>query len=124
MAEGLVLPYLDIPFQHASRSVLKAMRRPANEAKVLERIKGWREICPDIAVRATFVVGLPGETEEEFRYLLEWREEAQLDRVGSFPFEPVEGDAACAFPDPLPEEAQEERSPRRRHMSTGNQRGG
>src|SRR3546814_1167026 len=75
MAEGLVLPYLDIPFQHASRSVLKAMRRPANEAKVLERIKGWREICPDIAVRSTFVVGFPGETEDDFRYLMDRSEE-------------------------------------------------
>jgi ribosomal protein S12 methylthiotransferase len=109
MAEGLVLPYLDIPFQHASRSVLKAMRRPANEAKVLERIKGWREICPDIAVRSTFVVGFPGETEDDFRYLMDWLEEAQLDRVGAFRFEPVEGAAANALPDPIPEEIKEER---------------
>ncbi|MCM8729983.1 30S ribosomal protein S12 methylthiotransferase RimO [Hephaestia sp. GCM10023244] len=109
MAEGLVLPYLDIPFQHASRSVLKAMRRPANEAKVLERIKGWRAICPDIAVRSTFVVGFPGETEDDFRYLMDWLEEAQLDRVGAFRFEPVEGAAANALPDPVPEEIKEER---------------
>ena len=109
MAEGLVLPYLDIPFQHASRSVLKAMRRPANEAKVLERIKGWREICPDIAVRSTFVVGFPGETEDDFAYLMDWLEEAQLDRVGAFRFEPVEGATANALPDPVPEEIKEER---------------
>ncbi|WP_410959280.1 radical SAM protein, partial [Salmonella sp. SAL4433] len=78
MAEGLVLPYLDIPFQHASPKVLKAMRRPANEAKVLERLRNWRAICPDIAVRSSFVVGFPGETEEDFLYLLGWLEEAQL----------------------------------------------
>ncbi len=109
MAEGLVLPYLDIPFQHASRAVLKAMRRPANEAKVLERIKGWRAICPDIAIRSTFVVGFPGETEEDFAYLMDWLEEAQLDRVGAFRFEPVEGAPANALPDPVPEEVKEER---------------
>ena len=109
MAEGLVLPYLDIPFQHASRAVLKAMRRPANEAKVLERIKGWRAICPDIAIRSTFVVGFPGETEEDFRYLMDWLEEARLDRVGAFRFEPVEGAPANALPDPVPEAVKEER---------------
>src|SRR6476661_6572588 len=84
MAEGLVLPYLDIPFQHASPSVLKAMKRPANEAKVLERIRGWREICPDIAIRSSFVVGFPGETEADFDYLMQSLEEARLDRVGAF----------------------------------------
>jgi ribosomal protein S12 methylthiotransferase len=109
MAEGLVLPYLDIPFQHASRKVLKAMRRPANEAKVLERIRGWREICPDIAIRSSFVVGFPGETGEDFEYLLDWLQEAQLDRVGAFRFEPVQGAAANALPDPVPEELKEER---------------
>ena len=109
MAEGLVLPYLDIPFQHASRAVLKAMKRPANEAKVLERIRGWREICPDIAIRSTFVVGFPGETEDDFRYLLDWLDEAQLDRVGAFRFEPVEGAAANALPDPVPDAVKEER---------------
>ena len=109
MAEGLVLPYLDIPFQHASRSVLKAMRRPANEAKVLERIKSWREICPDIAIRSTFIVGFPGETEEDFEYLLEWLDEAQLDRVGAFKFEPVSGAAANDLPGVVPEEVKEER---------------
>ena len=109
MAEGLVLPYLDIPFQHASRSVLKAMRRPANEAKVLERIHRWREICPDIAIRSTFIVGFPGETEADFEYLLEWLDEAQLDRVGAFKFEPVQGAAANCLPGAVPEEVKEER---------------
>ncbi|MEO6198867.1 MAG: 30S ribosomal protein S12 methylthiotransferase RimO [Sphingomicrobium sp.] len=109
MAEGLVLPYLDIPFQHASPKVLRAMRRPANDAKVLERIRGWRDICPDINIRSTFVVGFPGETEEDFDYLLNWLEEAQLDRVGAFRFEPVEGAAANALPDPVPEDLKEER---------------
>ncbi|MGZ8286291.1 MAG: 30S ribosomal protein S12 methylthiotransferase RimO [Allosphingosinicella sp.] len=109
MADGLVLPYLDIPFQHASRTVLKAMRRPANEAKVLERIRGWRAICPDIAIRSTFVVGFPGETDSDFDYLMQWLEEAQLDRVGAFRFEPVEGAAANSLPDAVPEEVKEER---------------
>lgn len=109
MAEGLILPYLDIPFQHASRSVLRAMRRPANEAKVLERLKNWRAICPDIAIRSTFVVGFPGETEEDFRYLLDWLDEAQLDRVGAFRFEPVEGAAANDLPGAVPEAVKEER---------------
>src|SRR5947199_895747 len=98
MAEGLVLPYLDIPFQHAAPSVLKAMKRPANEAKVLERIRGWREICPDIAIRSTFVVGFPGETEADFDYLMQWLEESRLDRVGAFRFEPVKGAAANSLP--------------------------
>ncbi|WP_298301411.1 30S ribosomal protein S12 methylthiotransferase RimO [uncultured Erythrobacter sp.] len=109
MAEGLLTPYLDIPFQHAAPSVLKSMRRPANEAKVLERLKKWRDICPDIAIRSSFVVGFPGETEEDFRYLLGWLEEAQLDRVGAFRFEPVEGARANDLPDPVPEELKEER---------------
>jgi len=109
MAEGLVLPYLDIPFQHASRTVLKLMRRPANEAKVLERIKNWRLVAPDIAIRSTFVVGFPGETEDDFKYLMDWLEEAQLDRVGAFRFEPVEGAAANDLPDAVPEEIKEER---------------
>jgi ribosomal protein S12 methylthiotransferase len=109
MAEGLVLPYLDIPFQHASRAVLKAMRRPANEAKVLERIRNWRTIEPDIAIRSTFVVGFPGETEDDFRYLMDWLEEARLDRVGAFRFEPVEGAAANDLPNHVPEEIKEER---------------
>jgi ribosomal protein S12 methylthiotransferase len=109
MAEGLVLPYLDIPFQHASPKILKAMKRPANEAKVLERIRGWREICPDIAIRSTFILGFPGETEEDFDYLLQWLDEAQLDRVGAFRFEPVSGAAANSLPGIVPEEVKEER---------------
>ena len=109
MAEGLVLPYLDIPFQHASPKVLRSMKRPANEAKVLERLKNWRSIVPDMAVRSSFVVGFPGETEEDFQYLLNWLEEAQLDRVGAFKFEPVSGAAANALPDPVPEEVKQER---------------
>jgi len=109
MAEGLVLPYLDIPFQHASRAVLKAMKRPANEAKILERIRNWRAIEPDIAIRSTFVVGFPGETEDDFKYLMDWLGEAQLDRVGAFRFEPVEGAAANDLPNPVPDEIKEER---------------
>ncbi|MBY0283695.1 MAG: 30S ribosomal protein S12 methylthiotransferase RimO [Sphingomonas sp.] len=109
MAEGLITPYLDIPFQHASAKVLKLMKRPANEAKVLERIRNWRSIAPDITIRSTFVVGFPGETEDDFAYLMDWLEEAQLDRVGAFRFEPVEGAAANALPDPVPEEVKEER---------------
>jgi len=109
MAEGLVLPYLDIPFQHASPKVLKAMKRPANEAKVLERVRGWREICPDIAIRSTFIVGFPGETDEDFDYLLQWLDEAQLDRVGAFKFEPVGGAAANDLPGIVPEPVKEER---------------
>ncbi len=109
MAEGLLTPYLDIPFQHASPSVLRAMKRPANEAKVLERLRTWRDICPDIAIRSSFVVGFPGETEDDFRYLLDWLDEAQLDRVGAFRFEPVAGAAANDLPDPVPEAVKEER---------------
>jgi len=109
MAEGLITPYLDIPFQHASPSVLRAMKRPANEAKVLERLKSWRAICPDITIRSSFVVGFPGETEADFQYLLDWLEEAQLDRVGAFRFEPVAGAQANNLPDPVPEALKEER---------------
>ena len=109
MADGLVLPYLDIPFQHAAPSVLKSMKRPANEAKVLERIRAWREIVPDIAIRSSFVVGFPGETEADFQYLLDWLDEAQLDRVGAFRFEPVEGAAANELPGAVPDELKEER---------------
>ncbi|MET3723379.1 30S ribosomal protein S12 methylthiotransferase RimO [Sphingomonas trueperi] len=109
MAEGLVLPYLDIPFQHAAPNVLRAMKRPANEAKVLERLRGWREIAPDITIRSTFVIGFPGETEEDFQYLLDWLDEAQLDRVGAFRFEPVEGASANDLPGAVPEEVKEER---------------
>ena len=109
MAEGLLTPYLDIPFQHAAPSVLKSMRRPANEAKVLARLKSWRDICPDIAIRSSFVVGFPGESEDDFKYLIDWLEEAQLDRVGAFRFEPVEGATANDLPDPVPEAVKEER---------------
>ena len=109
MAAGAVLPYLDIPFQHASPKILRAMKRPANEARVLERLKSWREQVPDIAVRSSFVVGFPGETEEDFQYLLDWLEQARLDRVGAFKFEPVEGAAANALPDPVPEDVKAER---------------
>ncbi|MEO6247551.1 MAG: 30S ribosomal protein S12 methylthiotransferase RimO [Sphingomicrobium sp.] len=109
MAEGLVLPYLDIPFQHASPKILKSMKRPANEAKVLERLTNWRRECPDITIRSSFVVGFPGETEENFQYLLDWLTEAQLDRVGAFRFEPVAGAAANALPDPVPDALKEER---------------
>src|SRR3546814_516681 len=109
MAEGLITPYLDIPFQHAAPSDLKSMKSQANKAKVLARIRNWREICPDIAIRSSFVVGFPGETEADFQYLLDWLDEAQLDRVGAFRFEPVEGAAANALPDAVPEEIKEER---------------
>ena len=109
MAEGLLTPYLDIPFQHASPKVLRAMKRPANEAKVLERLASWRAICPDIAVRSSFVVGFPGESEDDFAYLLDWLDEAQLDRVGAFRFEPVAGAAANDLPGAVPDEVKEER---------------
>ncbi|MDV7338680.1 30S ribosomal protein S12 methylthiotransferase RimO [Terasakiella sp. A23] len=109
MAEGKVLPYLDIPFQHASPKILKLMKRPGNQIELLERIKKWREICPEITLRSTFVVGFPGETEEDFEYLLDWLEQAQLDRVGCFKFEPVEGAAANDLPDPVEEDVKEER---------------
>ena len=109
MAQGLLTPYLDIPFQHASPSVLKAMKRPANEAKVLERLRAWREICPDIAIRSSFVVGFPGETEADFQYLLDWLDEAQLDRVGAFRFEPVAGATANDLPGAVPEDVKEDR---------------
>jgi len=109
MAEGKILPYLDIPFQHASPKILKAMKRPANDAKVLERIKKWRSICPEIVLRSTFIVGFPGETEEDFQYLLNWLEEAQLDRIGCFKYEAVDGAAANALADPVPEDVKQER---------------
>lgn len=112
MAEGKILPYLDIPLQHAAPNVLKAMKRPANNAKTLDRIRAWREVCPDITIRSTFVVGFPGETEEDFQYLLDWLEEAQLDRVGCFAYENVQGAAAQALPDHVPEEVKQERRER------------
>ncbi|GIK99531.1 MAG: ribosomal protein S12 methylthiotransferase RimO [Alphaproteobacteria bacterium] len=109
MAEGKVLPYLDIPFQHASPTVLKAMRRPADQEKVLARIAAWRAAVPDLTIRSTFIVGFPGETEADFAFLLDWLEEAQLDRVGCFKFEPVAGAAANHLPDPVPEAVKQER---------------
>ncbi|MFC3903620.1 SSU ribosomal protein S12P methylthiotransferase [Acinetobacter marinus] len=109
MAQGKILPYLDIPFQHASPSVLKAMKRPAHSENTLERIKTWREKCPELVIRSTFVVGFPGETEEDFQYLLDWLKEAQLDRVGCFKYSPVEGATANDLPDHVPEEIQQER---------------
>jgi ribosomal protein S12 methylthiotransferase len=109
MAESRVLPYLDIPFQHASPSVLKAMRRPGNQEKTLQRVQRWREICPDLAIRSTFIVGFPGEKEEDFEFLLEWLREAKLDRVGCFRYEPVAGAPANALPDPIPAEVKDQR---------------
>ena len=109
MADGLVLPYLDIPFQHASPSVLKAMRRPAHAAKMLDRLAGWRAVCPDLAVRSTFIVGFPGETEDDFRHLLDWIGEARIERAGCFKYEPVAGAAANALSAQVPEEVKEER---------------
>jgi ribosomal protein S12 methylthiotransferase len=109
MAEGKILPYLDIPFQHASPSVLKNMRRPAHAEKVLDRLQSWRQTCPDIAVRSTFIVGFPGETEDDFETLLDFLEEAQLDRVGAFTYSAVDGAPANALDGAVPEEVKEER---------------
>jgi len=109
MAEGKILPYLDIPFQHASPRILKAMKRPAFEDKTLERIRKWREICPELTIRSTFIVGFPGETEEDFEYLLQWLTEAQLDRVGCFQYSPVDGAAANNLPDQVPDEVKQSR---------------
>jgi len=109
MAEGKILPYLDIPFQHASPRILKLMKRPAHAENTLERIKKWRELVPELVIRSTFVVGFPGETEEDFQLLLEWLEEAELDRVGCFKYSPVEGAKANDLPDHVPEEIQQER---------------
>jgi ribosomal protein S12 methylthiotransferase len=109
MAEGKVLPYLDVPFQHAAPSVLKRMRRPAAQEKMLDRIRGWRDICAGITLRSTFIVGFPGETEEEFAFLLNWLDAAALDRVGCFRYEPVKGAAANDLGDAVPDEIKEER---------------
>src|SRR5688572_26351320 len=109
MAEGKVLPYLDVPFQHASRRILKLMRRPASAEDNLARIRRWREICPDITIRSTFIAGFPGETEAEFEELLAFLEEARLDRVGCFAYSPVEGAAANALPGHVPDAVREER---------------
>ena len=109
MAEGLLLPYLDIPLQHASPKILKVMKRPGKIDRTLERIKQWREICPDLTLRSTFIVGFPGETEEDFQMLLDFLKEAQLDRVGCFKFSPVEGAPATEMADQVPEDIKEER---------------
>lgn len=109
MADGKILPYLDIPFQHASPKILKAMKRPGQAERVLERIKKWREICPEIVIRSTFIVGFPGETEEDFQMLLDWLEEAQLDRVGCFKYSEVEGAAANEIAEQISEQVKEER---------------
>ena len=109
MAEGKVLPYLDIPFQHASPSVLKNMRRPANQEKTLDRIKRWRDICPDLTIRSNFIVGFPGETDEDFEFLLDWLEEAEIDRAGCFKYEPVTGAPANELVGIVPDEVAQDR---------------
>ncbi|MFZ3360644.1 MAG: 30S ribosomal protein S12 methylthiotransferase RimO [Xanthobacteraceae bacterium] len=109
MADGKVLPYLDVPFQHASPDVLKRMRRPASQEKTLERVRTWREICPSLTIRSTFIVGFPGETDEDFSNLLEWLSEAQLDRVGCFQYEPVEGAAANELGAAVPDDIKSDR---------------
>jgi ribosomal protein S12 methylthiotransferase len=109
MADGRVLPYLDIPFQHASPRVLKAMRRPAASENTLERIRSWRETCPELVIRSTFIVGFPGETESDFQALLDWLDAAELDRVGCFTYSPVDGAAANELPDPVPDDVAQER---------------
>jgi ribosomal protein S12 methylthiotransferase len=109
MAEGKILPYLDVPFQHASPRILKLMKRPASAENVLARIRAWRAACPELTIRSTFITGFPGETEEDFELLLQFLEEAQLDRVGAFAYSPVEGAEANKLPDPVPEELREER---------------
>jgi ribosomal protein S12 methylthiotransferase len=109
MAEGKLLPYLDIPFQHASPALLKAMKRPARSDNTLQQIRRWREICPDITLRSTFIVGFPGETDSDFQYLLDFLYEAQLDRVGCFPYSPVEGAAANELPNQIPEDIKQAR---------------
>jgi ribosomal protein S12 methylthiotransferase len=109
MAEGKLLPYLDIPFQHASPRVLKLMQRPGAVDKTLQRIRRWRSICPQLTIRSTFIVGFPGETKAEFEELLDFLDEAQLDRVGAFAYSPVEGAKANDLPDPVPEDVKQER---------------
>ena len=109
MADGALLPYLDIPFQHASKRILKAMKRPGNQERVLERIASWREICPELVIRSTFIVGFPGETEADFQELLDFLDTAQLDRVGCFTYSAVDGAAANQLPNPVPEAVKQER---------------
>jgi ribosomal protein S12 methylthiotransferase len=109
MAEGLIVPYLDVPLQHAHPDVLRRMKRPASGERNIERIQAWRKLCPDITIRSTFITGFPSETDAEFNYLLDFIREAQIDRLGCFPYSPVEGAAANALPNPVPEEVREER---------------
>jgi ribosomal protein S12 methylthiotransferase len=109
MTEGKVLPYLDIPFQHASPEVLKAMKRPAAQEKTLARIKKWREQCPELTLRSTFIVGFPGETDADFAYLLDWLEEAEIDRLGCFKYEPVAGASSNAIGDAVPDDIKQAR---------------
>jgi ribosomal protein S12 methylthiotransferase len=117
MADGKVLPYLDVPFQHASPRILKLMKRPAHAENTLARIRAWRAICPELTLRSTFIVGFPGETEQDFELLLEWLAEAQLDRVGCFKYSPVEGAAANALPGAVPDEVKQERYDRFMELS-------
>ncbi|MDP1717930.1 MAG: radical SAM protein, partial [Burkholderiales bacterium] len=112
MADGKILPYLDVPFQHASPRILQLMKRPANAENTLTRIRAWREICPELTIRSTFIAGFPGETEAEFKELLAFLEEAQLDRVGCFAYSPVAGARANALPDPVPRQVRDERQAR------------
>jgi ribosomal protein S12 methylthiotransferase len=109
MAKGSVLPYLDVPLQHAHPDVLKRMKRPASGEKNIERIRAWRAMCPDITIRSTFIAGFPGETEQEFQYLLDFLKEAEIDRLGCFAYSPVEGATANNLDNPVPEEVREER---------------
>jgi ribosomal protein S12 methylthiotransferase len=119
MAEGKVLPYLDVPLQHAHPDVLKRMKRPANGEKNIERIQAWRKLCPELTVRSSFIAGFPGETEQEFAYLLDFLQEAEIDRLGCFAYSPVEGAGANALPDPVPEELREERRARVMELQEG-----
>ncbi|HLI17150.1 MAG TPA: 30S ribosomal protein S12 methylthiotransferase RimO, partial [Rhodanobacteraceae bacterium] len=119
MAEGKILPYLDIPFQHASPRILKLMKRPAHAEKTLERIRAWRAVCPDLTIRSTFIVGFPGETDAEFEELLDFLREAQLDRVGAFAYSPVDGARANELPGPVPEELKEDRLERFMEVQAG-----
>lgn len=109
MADGLILPYLDVPFQHSSPRILKAMKRPANSENNLARVKAWRDICPDITIRSTFIVGFPGETDDDFEHLLDFLQEAQLDRVGAFAYSAVDGAAANQLDNHVPESLKQER---------------
>jgi ribosomal protein S12 methylthiotransferase len=119
MADGRILPYLDIPFQHASPRILKLMKRPAAAEKVLARIREWRKLCPDLTIRSTFIVGFPGETEAEFQMLLDFLSEIELDRVGCFSYSPVDGAKANELPDPVPAEVREERRKRFMQLQAG-----